>query len=85
MAKKLGTKKEVTIEGVKYTFQHPGTEAALDIQDRAVTKTGGFSSKKMAEELFKHVIIEPKVSFDYFDEHDGFDEVFEEAFTFLRT
>ncbi|KRI41016.1 hypothetical protein, partial [Acinetobacter baumannii] len=55
------------------------------IQDRAQTENGLPSTEKMAEEMFKHVIVDPKVSFDYFDEHDGFEEVLKEAMTFLRT
>lgn len=81
---KIGTKKQVEIEGTEYTLQHPGTRAYTQIQDRIQREGGKMSSEKLAEELFKHVIVEPKVDFDYFDEHDGFDEVIEEAMTFLR-
>ncbi|MDE3837937.1 hypothetical protein C0966_00750 [Bacillus methanolicus] len=82
---KIGTQKTITVEGIEYTLQHPGTREYLRIQDRAQTETGVPSTEKLAEELFKHVIVNPKVSFEYFDEHEGFEEVLKEAMTFLRT
>ncbi|QAS54623.1 hypothetical protein HLI_11665 [Halobacillus litoralis] len=82
---KLGTKKTVTIEGVEYTFQHPGSREQMRIQDRAVNENGVPSSEKIADELFKNIIVEPQVSFEYFDEHDGMEEVIQEGMTFLRS
>lgn len=82
---KIGTQKQVTVEGTEYTLQHPGTREYLRIQDRIQEGTGIPSNEKLAEEIFKHVIVEPKVNFDYFDENDGFEELFKEATTFLRT
>ncbi|MED4715431.1 hypothetical protein [Bacillus badius] len=82
---KIGTQKQVTVEGVDYTLQHPGNREFTRIQDRAQTDQGTFSSEKWADEIMKHVVVEPKVSWEYFDEHDGFDEVIKEATTFLRT
>lgn len=82
---KIGTQKQVTVEGVDYTLQHPGNREFTRIQDRAQTDQGTFSLEKWADEIMKHVVVEPKVSWEYFDEHDGFDEVIKEATTFLRT
>lgn len=82
---KIGTKKQVTVEGTEFTFQHPGTRAFAQIQDRIQTENGAPSNEKLSEEIFKHVIVEPKVDFEYFDEHEGYEEVLKEAFTFLRT
>jgi len=82
---KIGTQKTIEVEGIEYTLQHPGTRANVQIQDRTMTDKGIPSMEKMAEEIFKHVIVNPKVDFDYFDEHDGYEEVLSEAMTFLRT
>lgn len=82
---KIGTKKTVEVEGKEYTFQHPGTRAMAQIQDRIQMENGSPSNEKLSEEIFKHVIVEPKVDFDYFDENDGYEEVVKEAFSFLRT
>lgn len=82
---KIGTQKTIKVEGIEYTLQHPGTREFVRIQDRAQTETGLPSTEKLAEEVFKHVVVNPKVDFEYFDEHDGFDEVLKESLTFLRT
>lgn len=82
---KIGTQKTITVEGIDYVLQHPGTREQTRIQDRFLGEGGAFSTEKAAEEMFKHIIVEPKVSFDYFDEHDGFEEVLKEAMNFLRS
>ncbi|MGC4378253.1 hypothetical protein WD019_15195 [Fictibacillus sp. Mic-4] len=82
---KIGTQKTITVEGQEYILQHPGTREFIRIQDRIMTENGVPSNEKLAEELFKHVIVDPKVSWEYFDEHDGFEEVFQETMSFLRT
>ena len=56
------------INGTKYTFQFPGLRAVNEITDRSKNEHGVVQQTKIQEELFKHVIVEPKVSFDYFDE-----------------
>ncbi|MED3888143.1 hypothetical protein [Priestia aryabhattai] len=89
---KIGSQKKVTVEGVEYTLQFPGHREQVRIQDRCTTDRGTFSSEKMAEELFKHVIVDPKVDWEYFDGNeekgiepkDGFNELFTAASTFLR-
>lgn len=82
---KIGMQKQVTVEEVEYTLQHPGTRAYAQIQDRIQMENGSPSNEKLSEEVFKHVIVQPKVDFDYFDEHEGYEELMKEAFTFLRT
>lgn len=82
---KIGTQKKVTVEEVEYTFQHPGSKEWAKIQDRMIGDNGFVSAEKSSEELFKHVIVDPKVGWDYFDEHDGMEQVIKEAMTFLRT
>ncbi|WP_088005603.1 hypothetical protein [Indiicoccus explosivorum] len=82
---KLGSKKVVEVEGTEFTLQHPGTRAYTQIQDRIQREGGMMSSEKLSEEIFKHVIVEPKVDFEYFDENDGYEEVITEAMNFLRT
>ncbi|MGG3450183.1 hypothetical protein [Domibacillus aminovorans] len=92
MTTKLGTQKIVEVEGTEYTLQHPGHREATRIQDRVQTGEGKFSTEKFYEELMKHVIVSPKVNWEYFDGneakgiegHDGFDELMKEAAAFLR-
>ncbi|MFQ6391347.1 hypothetical protein ACLNAR_26545 [Priestia aryabhattai] len=90
---KIGAQKTVKVEGIDYTLQFPGHREKTRIIDRCTTETGAFSNEKMAEELFAHVIVNPKVDWDYFDgneekgiePHDGYDELIKEASTFLRS
>ncbi|MGG1483552.1 hypothetical protein ABEI56_05630 [Peribacillus castrilensis] len=82
---KIGKQKKITVEGIDYTLQHPGSEAWLEIQDRIQTGNGMVSNKQMAKEIFTHVIVEPKVNFAHFDENEGLEEVMNEATSFLRT
>ncbi|CAM4012780.1 hypothetical protein [Mesobacillus zeae] len=82
---KIGTQKTITVEGIDYTLQHPGSREYMRIQDRITQDNGVPSSEKTADEVFKHIVVDPKVSFDYFDENDGLEEVIKEALSFLRT
>jgi hypothetical protein len=70
-------------DGTKYTFQFPGTQAAMELLDRAKNNIGVVIDSKYKAELMEHIIVDPKVSYDYFDEHDGFMEVTNEADRFL--
>lgn len=56
------------INGTNYVFQFPGVRAANEITDRAKNQHGVTQQTKMTEEFFKHVIVEPKVNWDYFEE-----------------
>lgn len=58
---------EKEINGVKYTAQFNGLSAALDAVDSSyIDGSSNISARKMAEYLFAHVIVDPKVSIDDF-------------------
>ncbi|MGG1105638.1 hypothetical protein ABES74_02335 [Bacillus subtilis] len=81
---KFGKQKKVTIKGIEYTLQHPGTRRSIEFNDEAINiNTGMFSSAKLYELYMKEVVVEPKVSYDYFDEKPGFLELMKEVQTFL--
>lgn len=73
--------------GVVYTLQHPGARAKARIIDASTGKTGNFSLEKLNEQMFQHVIVEPKVNWAYFDENENgiqdYDALIEEATNFL--
>lgn len=75
MAKFYTVDKE--INGKKYTAQFNGISAALQaVDDSYIEGSSNTSTIKMAEYLFKHVIVEPKgLSIDDFDSMDEFNEV----------
>ncbi len=69
-----------TINETEYTFQFPGVRAANEIADRAKNADGVLMQTKLQEELWKHVVVSPKVSFDYFEEKmDDYAKVLEVA------
>lgn len=75
---------EVTIEDKKFILQHPGARASVQLRDRCKNRHGQIVEENLYQELMKHVIVEPKVSWDYFDEHpEVFDELMEKALLYI--
>lgn len=88
MAKKEGTQKEFPFtdsEGKEttYLFQHPGVRAGVQLRGRAKDAAGGLDEEKYYEELMKKVIVQPRTTWEYWEENEGFQEVMKEASTFL--
>jgi hypothetical protein len=83
MAQKSGTQKTITVNEVEYTLQHPGVRAGVQIRGRSKDATGHLDEEKYYTELMKHVIVQPKVDWDYWEENEGFLEVMKEASSFL--
>lgn len=67
MAKTFEQRTE-TINGTEYVFQFPGLRAANEISDRSKNQFGVVQQTKIQEELFNHVIVSPKVGWDYFEQ-----------------
>ncbi|TDF92166.1 hypothetical protein [Paenibacillus piri] len=71
--------------GKQYTFQFPGVRAAAQISDRIKNKFGIPSEEKLAEEMMKSVIVEPKLSWDSFGgDKKEFNDVIAASFRFLE-
>lgn len=83
MAAKSGTQKTIEVEGKEYTLQHPGVREGVKIRGRSKDQFGNLDEEKYYDELMKHVIVQPKTNWDYWEENDGFLEVMKEASTFL--
>ncbi|WP_419957215.1 hypothetical protein [Psychrobacillus psychrotolerans] len=84
MAKK-GTQKETKVEGVEYIFQHPGLLESIRMRDRSKNEGGSMNEENLYKELMEHVIFLKdggKVTFDHFEEHEGFKDVIKEAIAF---
>lgn len=76
-------KKFTSQSGKDYVFQFPGIRSITKINDRIKNKYGVTSDEKLAEEMMSHVIVEPKVSFEYFGEdYSEFSEVIQAAYMF---
>ena len=90
---KAGTQKTVTVEGIDYVLQHPGSREWNRILDRTQMDNGNTSSEKLHEEIMKNIVVDPKVSWEFFDGkeddeedegHEGLEELMKEATRFLR-
>lgn len=69
-------------DGTEYTFQFPGTRKVQEMLDGAKTR-GSFSDTFYNEQIMEHVIVAPKTSWDYWDQHNGYREVTDAADRFL--
>ena len=76
--------KKYECEGVEYTFQRPPMREVIKIRDRNKNENGDIIEEKYYKELMDHVIVDPKTDWDYWDEHDGFNEVMTEASKFCN-
>jgi hypothetical protein len=66
-----------------YTFQFPGVLKTQELVDESTNGYGATVTKDYNEALMKHVIIEPKTNWPYWDEHEGYRRVMEAADRFL--
>ncbi len=82
---KFGKTKEVEVEDydgstVTYKLQFPGTKAAIQTIDRG---GNGTDQTDYFQGLMDNVVVSPKTSYKYWDEHKGFQKVMSEADSFL--
>ncbi|KAB8139264.1 hypothetical protein F9U64_01170 [Gracilibacillus oryzae] len=71
--------------GKEYTFQHPGVLNWVRNKDKMREKDGKPNEENLQKYVMENVIVQPKVSWDYWDEHlEDYEEVMQEATTFLR-
>lgn len=75
--------KKVTVKGKEYLLQHPGVRSVTKITDRVKTKHGVMSGEKLADEMLTHVVVDPKVRLDDFDDFKEADELVSKAFMFI--
>ncbi|GGF77228.1 hypothetical protein GCM10010912_22900 [Paenibacillus albidus] len=76
--------KEITTKsGGKYTLQHPGVRNVTRINDRIKNKHGVNSEERICEEMFKHVVVMPKMGIDDFEEYKEMVEVANKAYFFI--
>ena len=57
------------INGTEYVFQGVPMRHAVQMRDRAKNKYGILNEENYYAELMKNVIVEPKVDWSYFDDH----------------
>lgn len=79
----FGTQEKHTVEGVEYTFQFPGVKATIELLDRCKNRFDNIVESAYYEEIMENVIVDPKVDWDYWEEHAGLREVMALADNFL--
>ncbi|NMH83268.1 hypothetical protein [Heyndrickxia coagulans] len=79
----FGTQEKHTVDGVEYTFQFPGVKATIELLDRCKNRFDNVVDSAYYEEIMENVIVEPKVDWDYWEEHAGLREVMALADNFL--
>ncbi|OMF09558.1 hypothetical protein BK129_01500 [Paenibacillus amylolyticus] len=72
------TQKQITTKaGNDFLLQFPGVRQVTKITDRVKNKFGIASDERLAEEIFAHVVVEPKMKVDDFKGPTGYQELFE--------
>ncbi|UVI28167.1 hypothetical protein [Paenibacillus spongiae] len=82
----MATFKQKTIQtknGKSYIAQHPGVRTVTKINDRVKNKHGIPSEEKVCDEMFKLVIVEPKVTIESFDSYVEMMELANKAYYFV--
>ncbi|MCI3027686.1 hypothetical protein LMF32_00860 [Desemzia sp. C1] len=81
--KKFGVQEKKEVAGIEYTLQFPGVRAAQRILDSSKQIGGIFNDEAYNSQIMESVIVEPKVDWDYWDEHEGYRELMAIADNFL--
>lgn len=81
--KKFGKQEKKEVGGIEYTLQFPGVRATQRMLDRSKQPGGVFNDEAYHTQIMEQVIVEPKVSWDYWDEHEGYRELMADADNFL--
>lgn len=75
-----------TVDGVEYTFQSMPIYSFLQLEDRHRNKHGVIQQAPYMKELIEHVVIEPKVSINSFDDdYEGLTNLIQAIQRFLKS
>lgn len=67
----------------KYVFQFPGVRTVSKINDASKNKFGVVMEEKLADEMLRHVIVNPKMKIDDFATYQEYSEVINAAYAFI--
>lgn len=71
-----------TIRGTEYTFQKLSAMEFTRLKERATNENGVLLDSLLFEELAEHVIVNPRVDVEEFEEYDELAELMKFALTF---
>ena len=77
-------KKTENINGVEYTFQKMPPRQWARLQDRCQNRYGVSLMEKLFSEILEHIVIDPKITLDDFQDWDTVEEVVRAASRFQR-
>lgn len=81
----MARSKEITIKDKKYTLQFPGARWCIRHNDACMNRNGVLIQEKYIDGLLEHVVVEPKVKFEDFDDDmESLTELVEVVEAFLR-
>ena len=72
---------KVKIKGKEYTFQKLSAREWIRLRKRC-TKNNNFDEEKFIDELLEHVVVDPKITMDDFEDYGELEEVVAEATNF---
>lgn len=72
------------ILGKEYTLQNMPHKQYYMMQERCRDENGLALPSKMYDEIFANVVIEPRVTWDDFENVDDIEEFMKEVFSFLK-
>lgn len=77
--------KIVKVGDTDYTLQHPGARSALEMKKKWTNTDhkSGIDDMVLYEEMFKNVVVKPKVSLDDFVDPSQAEELGIQAFSFV--
>ena len=64
--------KTVEVNGVEYTLQKVPTNYWYKIKDRSKDKNGNPSEEKLYQEVLEHIVVNPKMKMEDFEEVEDF-------------
>ncbi len=76
--------KKITVRGTQYTLQNVPLKEFYKMQERCRDAHANPLASELYDEIFKNVIVSPKVSWDNYDDVDEVEELMQEALRFLR-
>ncbi|SFJ44270.1 hypothetical protein SAMN02799624_04540 [Paenibacillus sp. UNC496MF] len=82
-AKPFKQKTFISSSGTEYVFQFPGIRKAVQIQDKISDKHGQVNGEALVDELLRHVIVQPKMTMEDFEDLGELTEVADAASDFL--
>lgn len=78
----MAQQKKVTIAGVEYTLQKLPPREYTRLRARSSDRSGLLNEERYLDEVLEHIVVDPKVKLDDFEDYAAVEEVVAEATNF---